>query len=128
MVVRATPTMYTPFNADIPLADAPATVEPTSLDDLVALALQAKREAEHQKAIYDSLRDQICAIVRDSSEKAIETKAGKIRLKETKSGWVFSEAVQERAEQLKKLQDVEKRMGIAQASKVTISADIFPLT
>lgn len=121
-VVRATPIMYASIASDLPLA-----VEPTDLTDLVALALQAKGEAERQKAIYDSLRDQICAVVRNSNEKTIETTAGKVRLKETKSGWVFSDDVKLRADQLKNMQDIEKRMGIAHATKTTFSADIFPL-
>jgi len=115
------PTMQSPF---IDTAEAPTA----DLDALIDQALAAKREAERQKAIYDSLRDQMCATLRDQGVKSLESTTGKVRLKETKSGWTFSEETQALAEQLKNQQDIEKRMGIAQPSKVTISADVFPLS
>jgi len=105
-------------------AAAPA-VDLEQLDQLIAQALQAKAQAERNKAIYDSLRDQICAAMKDLGEAKLETAAGKVRLKETKSGWSFSDATEALAIQLKAQQDIEKRSGTAQPTKVTVSADVF---
>jgi hypothetical protein len=105
-----------------------ATETPTvDLDALIAQALAAKEEAGRQKAIYDSLRDQICAVLRDKGDKSHDASTGKARLKETKSGWTFSDETLALADKLKNQQEIEKRMGIAQPSKVTVSADVFPL-
>lgn len=109
-----------------PFIDIPET-DTDELDALIEQALKAKREAERQKAVYDSLRDQICATLRDQGVKSVEAAHGKVRLKETKSGWQFSQETEALAAQLKNQQDIEKRMGIAQATKVTVSADVFPL-
>lgn len=118
-----------PFLADATSAtDATAAapaVDLEQLDQLIAQALQAKAQAERNKAIYDSLRDQICAAMKDLGEAKLETTAGKVRLKETKSGWSYSDATEALAIQLKAQQDIEKRSGTAQPSKVTVSADVF---
>lgn len=118
-----------PFLADTtPAADtAPAApaVDLEQLDQLIAQAVSAKQAAEQQKAIYDSLRDQICAAMKDLGEAKLETTHGKVRLKETKSGWSYSDATEALAIQLKAQQDIEKRNGTAQPSKVTVSADVF---
>jgi hypothetical protein len=50
-----------------------------------------------------------------------------VRLKETKSGWCYSDTTEALAIQLKAQQDIEKRQGVAQPAKVSISADVFPL-
>lgn len=97
------------------------------LDDLISRALAAKAEAERQKALYDSLRDQAGAILRDMGADKLECGTGKVRLKETRSGWTFSDQTQALAIQLKAQQDIEKRNGTAQPARVTVSADIFPL-
>lgn len=126
----------TPVNLASPfLAEAPAAVtEPADtaeqlnqLDGLIAQALAAKQQAEQHKAVYDSLREQICSHLRDLDQTKLECASGKARLKETKSGWTFSEATQALAIQLKAQQDIEKRNGVAQPSNTTISADVFPL-
>jgi hypothetical protein len=109
-----------------PLIESPGP-DIDSIDLLISQALEAKRQAERNKALYDSLRDQICAFLRNNGEKDIQGSAGKARLKETKSGWVFSEETNVLSERLKNQQDIEKRMGIAKPSKTTISADVFPL-
>ena len=108
-------------------AAAASVIDFDQLDDLIARSLAAKLEAERQKAIYDSLRDQICATVKNLGESKLESASGKIQLKETKSGWTFSQATENLSTQLKAQQQIEKRNGTAQPSKVTISADVFPL-
>ncbi len=116
-----------PFLDDAAAPAATANVDLDQLDKLIAQALAAKLEAERQKAIYDSLRDQICAAVKDLNETSLESASGKVRLKTTKSGWTYSEATRNLDIQLKAQQDIEKRTGTAQASKFTVSADVFPL-
>jgi uncharacterized membrane protein YqiK len=111
---------------DTTASDTPA-IDLDQLDALIAQALAAKQEAERQKAIYDSLRDQICATVKDLGETKLESASGKVRLKESTSGWTYSEATEALAIQLKAQQQIEKKNGTAQAAKVTISADVFPL-
>jgi hypothetical protein len=106
---------------------ATTPVDLTQLDGLIAQALSAKAEAERHKAIYDSLRDQICATLKDLGETKLECTHGKVRLKETKSGWCYSDTTEALAIQLKAQQDIEKRQGVAQPAKVSISADVFPL-
>jgi len=108
-------------------ATTDTAVDLSQLDALIAQALAAKAEAERHKAIYDSLRDQLCATLKDLGETKLESASGKVRLKETKSGWSYSDATEALAIQLKAQQDIEKKTGTAQASKVTISADVFAL-
>lgn len=119
-----------PFLADAS-AVAPASdsspIDLEQLDRLMAQALAAKLEAERQKAVYDALRDQICASLRELGETKLETASAKARLKETKSGWTYSETTEALAIQLKAQQDIEKRNGTAQPGKVTVSADVLPL-
>ena len=117
--------MQSPFIDNDHAADATQAIE--ALDRLIAQGLAAKQEAERQKAIYDSIREQACALLRDMGEPSVETAVGKARLKETKSGGVFSEATQSLDKQLKLQQDIEKRTGVAQPARVTLSADIFPV-
>ena len=109
-----------------PWMEAPE-LEVDALDGLILQALEAKKQAERSKALYDSLRDQICASMRDQGLDVIEAGTAKVRLKETKSGWKFSEETNALSDRLKNQQDIEKRMGIAKPAKVTISADVFPL-
>lgn len=119
-----TNTIASPFAEPIE-QDAPDLQQ---LDDLIKQALAAKEAAANQKAIYDSLRDQICAIVRGLGvEDKIETAVGKVKLKETKSGWAFSAATEALSIQLKAQQQIEKRNGTAQPGSITVSADVFPL-
>lgn len=103
------------------------TTDLQQLDQLIAHALAAKEEAANAKAIYDTLRDQICAIVKQLPDGKVETATGKVRLKETKSGWVYSAATEALAIQLKTQQQIEKRNGTAQPETITVSADVFPL-
>lgn len=114
-----------PFLEDT--ATAPVALDLDQLDGLIAQALAAKAEAERQKAIYDSLRDQLCATLKDLGETKLESASGKVRLKETKSGWTYSDATEALAIQLKAQQDIEKKQGVAQPAKVTVSADVFGL-
>ena len=97
------------------------------LANLMTQALAAKVESERQKAIYDALRDQVCASLRELGETKLETATAKARLKETKSGWTYSQTTEALAIQLKAQQDIEKRNGTAQPGKVTISADVLAL-
>jgi hypothetical protein len=109
-------------DAQAPILDAPNL---DKLETLIAIGVQAKLEAERQKAIYDSTRDQVCAILRNLGTNKVQTSNGEARLKETRSGWQFSEATLQLAEQLKIQQAIEKKKNIAVATKVTLSADLF---
>lgn len=112
--------------ADVPEATTPAEVDQlTQLQILIQQGLEAKREAEQQKARYDAIRDQVCAILRDLGTDKVQTSVGIARLKETKSGWEFSAGTTELAKQLKVQQDVEKKIGTAKPTKITLSADLF---
>ncbi len=123
------PMTASPFIEDIAsvTAEAPPAIDLEQIDSLIAQALAAKQEAERQKAIYDSLRDQLCAVVSGIGEDKLESTSGKVRIKQTTSGWVFSEATAALDTQLKTQQRIEKEKGIAKATKVTVSADVFPL-
>ncbi len=112
---------------DTTAAAAAPTIDLDKLDDLIAQALAAKLEAERQKAIYDSLRDQICSTVKDLGQEKLESASGKVRIKQTPSGWTYSDATEALSIQLKAQQQIEKKNGTAKAGKVTVSADVFPL-
>lgn len=124
--------MQSPF-IDEPIADEQAGADLADADQLTQLqvlilqGLEAKREAEQQKARYDAIRDQVCAMLRNLGTDKVQTSVGTARLKETKSGWEFSSGTAELAKQLKVQQDVEKRLGTAKPTKTTLSADLFPL-
>lgn len=126
---RATP-MQSPFLDQSIVTDDDNTVDQSGtleqLVELIELGVRAKKEAERQKAIYDSIRDQVCAMLRDLGQDKIETSVGKARLKETKSGWQFSSATNQLGEQFKLQQEIEKRSGTAKPVKITLSADLFP--
>lgn len=122
--------MQSPF-LDEPAAEEQAVVnladadKLTQLQHLIQQGLEAKREAEQQKARYDSIRDQVCAMLRDIGMDKVQTSVGIARLKETKSGWEYSAGTVELAKQVKVQQDVEKRLGTARPTKITLSADLF---
>lgn len=125
-----TNSISSPFLAVAATAEAKVeanTIDLEQLDRLMAQALAAKAEAERQKSLYDALRDQVCASLRELGETKLETASAKARLKETKSGWTYSQTTEALAIQLKAQQDIEKRNGTAQPGKVTISADVLPL-
>lgn len=122
--------MYSPFIEEPAIAtgeQAPSleASDLQNLETLIAIGVEAKQQAERQKAIYDSTRDQVCAILRNLGTNKVQTSNGEARLKETKSGWQFSEATLQLAEQLKIQQAMEKKLSIAVATKVTLSADLF---
>lgn len=114
-----------PFDSETPAADS--SIDLAQLEELISQALQAKLEAERQKTIYDSLREQICCTLRDLGETKLEGSSWKVRLKETKSGWSYSDETEALASQLSAQQALEKKIGIAKPAKVTISADVFAL-
>lgn len=125
-----TTSISSPFLADdscVESANDSGDIDLDQLAKLMGQALDAKGEFERQKAIYDALRDQICASLRELGETKLETATAKARLKETKSGWTYSQTTEALAIQLKAQQDIEKRNGTAQPGKVTISADVLAL-
>lgn len=97
------------------------------LDSLVYQALAAKTESERHKAVYDSLREQLCATLRDLGTTKFEGAYGKVRLKQTRSGWTYSDVTEALAIQLKAQQQIEKKNGTAVPSQTTFSADVFGL-
>lgn len=122
-----------PFSAapEFPGNPAPRPQRPAStealqaLDGLIASALEAKLQAQRHQAVYDALREQIAATLRDLGVEEAEAAVGRARLKQTHSGWIYSEQTQALAVQLKAQQAIEKRNGLATASKTTLSADVF---
>lgn len=123
---------FSPFDpaadiATLPLASGLATEALEQIDALVHQALVAKTESERHKAIYDSLREQLCATLRDLGTTKFEGVYGKVRLKETRSGWTYSDVTEALAIQLKAQQSIEKKNGTAVPAQTTISADVFGL-
>lgn len=95
------------------------------LDFLIQAGLKAKLMKEAAEAEYDQLRAQVLECMNTIGQDKITTAYGKVNLKTTESGWIFSEATSELAEQLKVQQSLEKRKGIAKPGKVSVSANIF---
>lgn len=93
------------------------------LDALVQEGLAAKKLKDANTKAYDKARARVAEILAVKDIEVV-TAFGKVKTKENKSDWVYSDATEDLMAQVKTQQDIEKRRGIAKPGKTSVSADI----
>lgn len=96
-------------------------IDLSEITELLQKASIAKKEADIAKARYDVLRERIGVFLRQIGEDKIETDFCKASIRENKSDYTYSDKVKEAEKQLKLMQEIEKRHGLAVPQKITRS-------